>query len=224
MHKRWGWQFEYAKKEVIKCFLKVKWWKSSFAVAPQTAKDTATEHHKFLVKTVVVIVVQMLSHVWLFVTPWTAARQAPLLPISSWILLKFMSIELVMPSYHLILCCPLLLCLQSFPALRCFLMNQLFTSGAQSPGVTASASVRPGNIQGGFSLGLTGLISLLSKGLTRVLSSITLRKHPFFGPQSSLWSNSHIYAWLLVKPDLWLYEPLLAKWCLCFLIHCLSLL
>jgi len=61
------------------------------------------------------------------------------------------------------------------------------------------------------------------QGLTRVLSSITLRKHQFFGPQSSLWSNSHICAWLLVKPDLWLYEPLLAKWCLCFLIHCLGL-
>ena len=142
---------------------KKSWWKFSFAVAPQTAKDTATEHHKFLVKTAVVIVVQMLSHVWLFVTPWAAAHQAPLFSIISWILLKFMSIELVMPSYHLILCCPLLLCLQSFPVLRCFLMNQLFTSGAQSPGVTASASVLPGNIQGWFSLGLTGLISLLSK-------------------------------------------------------------
>ena len=117
---------------------------------------------------------------------------------------------------------PLLLCLQSFPALRCFLMNQLFTSGAQSPGVAASASVLPGNIQGWFSLGWTGLISLLSKGLARVLSSVTVRKHHFFGPQSSLWSNSPIYAWLLVKPELWLYEPLLAKWCLCFLICCLG--
>ena len=135
-----------------------------------------------------------------------------------------MSIELVMPSNHLILCRPLLLCLQSFPALRCFLMNQLFTSGAQSPGVAASASVLPGNIQGWFSLGWTGLISLLSKGLARVLSSVTVRKHHFFGPQSSLWSNSPIYAWLLVKPELWLYEPLLAKWCLCFLICCLAFL
>ena len=79
------------------------------------------------------------------------------------------------------------------------------------------------NIQGWFPLGFTGLISLQSKGLSRVFSSITVWKHQFFGTQSSLRSNSHIRTWLLEKPELWLYGLLLAKWCLCFLICCLGL-
>ena len=64
--------------------------------------------------------VQSLSHVWLFVTPWTAARQASLSITNSWSLLKFMSIDLVMPFNHLILCCPLLFLLSIFPSLRVF--------------------------------------------------------------------------------------------------------
>ena len=78
----------------------------------------------------------------------------------------------------------------------------LFASGGQSIGVSASASVLPMNIHGWFSLGWTGWISLLSKGLSRVFSNITVQKHQFFGAQSSLWSNSHICAWLLGKPEL----------------------
>ena len=74
------------------------------------------------------------------------------------------------------------------------------------------------NIQGWFPLGLTGLISLLSKGHRRVFSSTAAQKHHFLGCQSPLWSNSHIYPLLLEKPELWLYVPLLAKWCLCFII------
>ena len=81
----------------------------------------------------------------------------------------------------------------------------------------------PVNIQGWFPLGFTGFISLLSKELSRVLSSTRGWKHQFFGAQPSLWSNSHIHTWLLKRPYFWLYGPLLAKWCLCFLLHYLNL-
>ena len=86
---------------------------------------------------------------------------------------KLMSIEPVMPPNHLILCCPLLL-RSVFPASGSFPMSQLYTSGSQSVGVLVSASVLLRNIQGWFPLGLTGLISLLSKGLSRVFSSTTI--------------------------------------------------
>ena len=98
-------------------------------------------------------------------------------------------------SSHLILCRPFSSCLQSFPVPRSFLMSQLFTSGGQSIEVSASSSILPMSIQSWFLLGLTGLIFLLSKGLSRVLltlESTTIWKHQFFGPQPSLWSNSHI--------------------------------
>ena len=111
--------------------------------------------------------------------------------------------------------------LQSFPALRSFPVSQLFSSGGQSIG--ASASVLPMNTQGLFPLLLTGLIALQSKGLSRVFSNTTVQKHQFFGSQPSLWSNSHIRTWLLEKPQLWLYWPLLTQWCLCFLICYLGL-
>ena len=86
---------------------------------------------------------------------------------------------------------PISFCLQSFPASGPFPMRQFFTSGGQSTG--ASASVLPMNIKGWFPLGLTDLISMQSKGLSRVFSYITVQKHQFFGAQLSLWSNSHIY-------------------------------
>ena len=97
--------------------------------------------------------VQSLSHVPLFVTPWTAARLASLSITNSQSLLKFMSTVLVMPSNHLILCSPLLLLLQSFPASGSFPVNQLFTSSGQSIGVSASASVFLVNIQDWSPLG-----------------------------------------------------------------------
>ena len=78
-------------------------------------------------------------------------------------------------------------CLQSFPASGSFLMSQLFTSGGQSTGASTSASVLPMNIQDWFSLGLTGLTSLQSKGLSRVFSNTTVQKHQFLGAQPSLW-------------------------------------
>ena len=97
--------------------------------------------------------------------------------------------------------------LQSFPASGPSPMNRLFTSGGQSIG--ASASVL--NIQDWFLLGLNGLISLQSKGLSRVFSSIIIWKHQFLSVQPSWWSNSHIHTELLEKPWLWLYW-LLVKW------------
>ena len=90
-------------------------------------------------------------------------------------------------------------CPQFFPALGSFPMSWLFTPGGQNIGVSVSASVLPMNIQGWFSLGLTGLISLLSKGLSRVFFSTTVRKQ-FFSTQTSLWSNSQFHPWLLKKP------------------------
>ena len=133
------------------------------------------------------VVVRSLSCVWLFVTPWTAAHQTSLSFTIFQSLLKLKSHELVRPSYHLILSCPLLLLPSSFPSIRVFFMSRLFTSGGQSIG--ASASVPPMNIQGWFPLGLTGLISLLSTGLSTVFSSTTVWKHQFFGNQPYLWSN-----------------------------------
>ena len=88
---------------------------------------------------------------------------------------------------------PFFSCLQSFSASGSFLMSQLFKSGGQSIGASASASVFPMNIQSWFLLGLTGLISFLSKGLSRVFSNTTVWKHQFFGVQSSLRSNSYIH-------------------------------
>ena len=83
--------------------------------------------------------------------------------------------------------------------------------GGQSIGVSPSASVLPVSIQDWFPIGWTGLISLPSKGLSKVFSNTTVQKHQFFSAQLSLWSNSHLCTWLLEKPQLCLYGPLLAK-------------
>ena len=147
----------------------------------------------------IVVVVQFLSHVWLFVTPWTVGCQVPLSSTISQSLLKLIPLNW---------CCHPIIsstvssssCPQSFPASGCFPKSQLFTSRGQSIGTSASTSVLPVNIQGWFSLGLSGFISSKSKGLSRVFSSTTVQKHQFFGTQPSLWSNSHIYTWLLEKP------------------------
>ena len=147
------------------------------------------------------VVVQSLSHVQLIATPWAAARQASLSFTISWNLLKLESVTL---SNHLIYCHPFLLLPSSFPSIRVFPVSWLFPLGGQSFG--ASASVLPMNIQGWFPLGLTGLIFLQSKGLSRVFPSTTIWKHEIFSFQPSLWSNSHIHMWFLEK--LWLYRPL----------------
>ena len=138
----------------------------------------------------------------ILVSPWTTAYQllCPLLSLgvcsNSCLLSQWchptISSSLVPFSSHL----------QSFLASGSFQMSQFFTSGSQSIGVSASASVLPMNIQDWFPLGLTSWISLLTKRLSRVFSSTTVWKHKFFGAQPSLWSNSHIHTWLLKKPQL----------------------
>ena len=143
-----------------------------------------------------VSVSSVLSHVRLFVTPWTAARQASLSITNSRSLLELT--ESVMPSNHLILYHPLLLPPSIFPSIRVFSNESVLHTGGQSTG--ASASVLPMNIQDWFPLGWTGWISLLSKGLSGVFSSTTVQKHQFFNAQLSLWSNSHTHTWLLEKP------------------------
>ena len=146
----------------------------------------------------IVTVVKSLSHVRLFATPWTAARQASLSFITSRSLLNLCPLSWwchptisssVVPSSS----CP-----QSFPASGSFPVSWFFTSGGQRLRASASASVLPMNIQDWFPLGFTGLI-LLSKRLWRVFSSTTVWKHQFYGAQPSLWSNSHIRTWLLEK-------------------------
>ena len=143
--------------------------------------------------------VQLLSHVWLFVTPWTAAHQASLSITNFQSLLKLMSIESVMPSNHLILCCPLLLLTSVFPSIRVF-SNKLVLCIRWPKYWSFSFSISPSNEYSGLPLGWTGWISLQSNGLSRVFYSTTVQKYQFFGAQLSLWSNSHIYTWLLEKP------------------------
>ena len=139
--------------------------------------------------------VQSLSHVPLFVIQWAAAFQASLsfavsrvhsssCPLTQWCRPTISSSV-----------SPFSFCHQPFPASGSLTMSWLFASGGQSFG--ASASILPMNIQGWCPLGLTGLISLQSKGLSRVLSSTTIWKHQFFGIQPSLWPNSDISTWLL---------------------------
>ena len=140
-----------------------------------------------------IVVVQSLSGVRLFATPWTAAHQASLSFTISQSLLKLMSIESVMPSNCLVpYLNPLLLLPLIFPSIRAFPLSWLFASGGQRTGASASASVLPMNIQGWFPLGLTGLISFLSKELSWVFSGTMAWKHQFFGTQPSLWFNSHM--------------------------------
>ena len=143
--------------------------------------------------------VQLLG-VRLFATPQIAARQASLSITNSRRSLKLTSIESVMPSSHLILCRPFLLLPQSLPASGSFPMSQLFTWGGQSTRVSASALFLPKNTQDWSPLGCAGWISLQSKGLSRVFSNTTVKKHQFFGSQLSSQSNSHIHTWPLEKP------------------------
>ena len=144
-------------------------------------------------------VVQLLSHVQFFVIPWTAAHQASLSITNSWSLLKFMAIELVMPSNHLILCRSLFLLPSVFPSIRVFSSESVLH--IRWPKCRSfSFRISPSNeYSGWFPLELTGLISLLSSRLSRVFSSPPVQKHQFFGAQLSLWSTSHIHTWLLAK-------------------------
>ena len=156
------------------------------------------------------LLIQLLSHIWLFSTPWMQHTRPPCpsatprvysnsCPSSRWCHPAISSSVIPFSS------CP-----QSFPASGSFPMSQLFAWGGQSTGVSALASVLPMNTQDWSSLGWTGWISLQSKRLSRVFSN-TLQKHQFFGAQLSSQSNSHIHTWPLEKPQPWLDGPLLAK-------------
>ena len=130
--------------------------------------------------------VQSLSHVWLFVTPCTAALQASLSITNSRVYPNSCSLSWWCHPTISSSVVPFFSCLQSFPALGSFQMSQLFASGGQSTGVSALAPVLPMNTQDWSPLGWTGWISLQSKGLSRVFSNTTVQKHQFFGPQLSL--------------------------------------
>ena len=121
----------------------------------------------------------LFSHVWLFVTPWIAAHQASLSLTISRSLLKLMSIESVMPSNHLILCCPLHLLPSIFPSIRVF-SNELVLCIGWPNYWSFSFNISPPNEY-------SGLISLLSKGLSRVFSNTTVQKHQFFSTQPSFY-------------------------------------
>ena len=128
-----------------------------------------------------------------------AARQASSSFTVSQSLLKLMSVESVIPSNHLILCHPLLLLPLIFPSIRIF-SNELALGITWPKYWSFSFSISPSSEYSGLiPLGLTGLTSLLSKGLSRTFSSTTVWNHQFFGTQPSLWSNFHIHTWLLEK-------------------------
>ena len=163
--------------------------------------STSHSHLKMLVcEMSAAAVVQSLSHVRLFATPWSAARQAPCPPLSPgvcsdpcpWNQWCYLTISSSAASSY----CP-----QSFSASGSFPVSWLFPSGGQS--IVASALVLPMNIQDWFPLELTGLICLQSKGLSRVFSTTRVRKHQFFGSQPSLWPNCHICTGLLDATKLW---------------------
>ena len=144
--------------------------------------------------------VQSLSHVWLFATPWIAARQASLSITNSWSSLRLMSIESVMPSSHLILCCSLLLLPPVLPSIRVFSNESTFHM--RWPKYWSfSFSISLSNEHPGLiSFRMDRWTSLQSKGLSRVFSNTTVQKHQFYGSQLSSETNSHIHTWPLEKP------------------------
>ena len=144
--------------------------------------------------------VQSLSHVRYVVTPWTAARQASLSITNSRSLLKLMSIELVMPSSHLILCRPLLLLPPIPPSIRVF-SNESALHMRWPKYWSFSFSISPSNEYPGLiSFRMDWLDLLAVQRLSRVFSNTTVQKHQFFGAQLSSPSNSHIHTWPLEKP------------------------
>ena len=148
-------------------------------IEPSIQSDVSQkEKYKYCISSV-----QSLSHVWLFVTPWTTTLQAFLSITNCQSPPKPMSIESVMPSNHFILCRPLLRLPSILSSIRVFQISQLFTSDGQSIGVSTSTSVLPMNTQDWSSLGWTGWIFLLSKGLSRVFPNTTVQKHQFFSTQ-----------------------------------------
>ena len=152
-----------------------------------------------------IVVVHSLSHVQLFATH---ELQNTRLPCSSLSPSVFSKCALSQHCHATIssFVAPFSSCRQSFPASWSFPVSQLFASGGQSVGASASASVFP----------TTGLISLLSKGLSRVFSKITVWKHQFFGALPSLQSSCHNHTWPWRRPLSWPFGSLLSEKCLCF--------
>ena len=144
--------------------------------------------------------VQLLSHVRLFATPWIAAPQASLSIANSQSLLKLMSIQLVMPSSHLILCCPLLLLPPIPPTIRVF--SKESTLHMRWPKYWSfSFRINPSNEHPGLiSFRMDWLDLLAVQGFSKVFSNTTVQKHQFFGTQLSSLSNSHIHTSPLEKP------------------------
>ena len=160
------------------------------------------------------VVVQLLSCIWFFVTSWAAACQAFLSSTISWSCSNSCPLSwwCYLTIYSFV--APFFFCPQSFPESGSFPMSWLFTSGGQRTGPLASASVLPMNIQCWFPLGFTGLISLNSKGFSRVFSSTTIGKHRYFSAQSSLWltiieheMDMHNFM-TLIQPEAQLLLPL----------------
>ena len=168
-----------------------------------------------------IVVVQLLSHVQLFATPWMAAHRASLTVTTSQSLLKLMSIELVMPSNDHILCRPLLLPPSIFPSIR--VLSSKSALHIRWP-KDWSFSISPSNEYSGLIFFRIDWFDLLA--VQRTLKSL-LQHHnsraSILRGLALFWSSSHIYTWLLGKPELWLDGPLSAKWCLCFLIWFLGL-
>ena len=146
--------------------------------------------HQCLLSDEIVVIVQSLSHVWDLVTPWTAACQDSLSFTISWNLLGFMSLELMMPSNHLILCCPLLLLHSIFPSIRVFSNDSALRIMWPKYWSFLFSNSPSNEYSGLIFFRIDGSIFMLSMGLSRVFSSTTIRTHQFFGAQSSLWSNS----------------------------------
>jgi len=174
--------------------------------------EIAMEIRTHAFKDLIAVVIQSLSHVRFFATPWAAARQASLSFTISWSLLKLLSIESVMPSNHLILCRPLLLPPSIFPSIRVF-SNESVIHISWPKYWNFSFSFSPSNEY-------SGLISFRTDwfGVSRIFSSTTMWKHQFFG----VWSHSHIHTWLRENHSFG-SRPLSAKRCLWLLIHCLGL-
>ena len=146
-----------------------------------------------------IVIVQSVSHVRLFVTPWTAGCQASLSFAVSQSLLKLMYIESEMPSNQLILCCPILLLPAIFPSIQVF-SNKLTLRIRWPKYWNFSFSISPSNEYSGLISFRTDWLDLLVvKGLSQV-SNIAIWNHKFFGTQLSLWSTSHIHTRLLEKP------------------------
>ena len=167
--------------------------------------------------------VQLLSHIQLLVIPWTAACKACLFITNSQSLLKLMSIRSVMPSNNLILCHPLLLPPSIFPSIRVFPMTRFFTSGGQSIGGSASASVLPMNVSGWFPLGLTGFDLFAVQGTLKSL----LQHH---SSKTSILHHSAFFIVQLSHPYMTTGKTTALTWwtsvskvMLCFLICCLGL-